>query len=53
MNTVNGAALQMLRKSQLLQSLASTSLNVLSATVFFILCTIQNLISTPMTSCII
>lgn len=42
----------MLRKFQLLQSLARPLLNVLSATVFFILGTIQNLISTSMTSCI-
>lgn len=46
------AALQMLRKFQLLQSLASFLLNVFSASVFFTLGTIQHLIYAPMTSCV-
>lgn len=49
-NTVNGVALKMPGQFQLLQSLASPLLNVLSATVFF---TLRTLISTSMTSCII
>lgn len=36
----------------MLQSLARPLLNVLSATAFFMFATIQNLISTSMTSCI-